>query len=304
MKKLTTSILAVVLSSTFVITNAQQKKDSVQTKNIEEVVVTALGIKRDKKAIGYSVSKVDGGDLIKSNESNVIEGLAGKVAGVQVTGTAGTPGASSRIIIRGQKSLSLSSQPLIVLDGQIIDNSINNNAGSGTNIGGVDDSNRAIDINPDDIESVSVLKGAAAAALYGESARNGVIIYISKKGRKGKGIGIDFSTGIGFDMLSNKIALQKTYAGGSSSTKYTPPANYGPDGLPTSNGTNQSWGPLITSVPGLKAYDNVANFFKTGVTNNYNLALSGGNDDGNFRASFSHLDQTGIVPNFIKENIF
>ena len=153
MKKLTKSVLAVVLTASFTVSYAQKGKvDSTKTKDIEGVVVTALGIKREKKAIGYSVSQVGGNDIQKSGESNIIQGLAGKVAGVQVTGTAGTPGASSRIVIRGQKSILLSSQPLIVLDGQIIDNSYNNNAGSGTNIGGVDDSNRAVDINPDDIE--------------------------------------------------------------------------------------------------------------------------------------------------------
>lgn len=295
-KKTTKNVLAVFLSASFSLSYAQ-KADTVKTKEIEGVVVTALGIKREKKALGYSVSQVGGEDLQKSNEPNVIEGLAGKVAGVQVTGTSGTPGASSRIVIRGQKSINLSSQPVIILDGQIIDNSINNNAGSGTNIGGVDDSNRAIDINPEDIESVSVLKGAAAAALYGESARNGAIIYVSKKGKKRKGIGIDFMTSIGFDMLSNMIDLQKTYAAGTNGTTYIPPAQYGTDGYATTSGTNQSWGPLISSVPGLKAYDNVKNFFRTGVTNNYNVAFAGGGENGNFRASFGHLDQTGIVPN-------
>lgn len=297
MKKLTTSVLAVVLSSSFAVVSAQKVQDTAKTQDIEGVVVTALGIKREKKALGYSVAQVGGGDIQKSGEPNVIQGLAGKVAGVQVTGTAGTPGASSRIVIRGQKSILLSSQPLIVLDGQIIDNSYNNNAGSGTNIGGVDDSNRAVDINPDDIESVTVLKGGAAAALYGEGARNGVIIYVSKKGKKRNGIGVDFSTSVGYDMLSNMIDLQKTYAAGTNGTTYIPPAQYGSDGFPITSGTNQSWGPLISSVPGLQAYDNVKNFFQTGVTNNYNLSLSGGNENGSFRASFGHLDQTGIVPN-------
>ena len=298
MKKLTKSVLAVVLTASFTVSYAQKSKvDTTKTKDIEGVVVTALGIKREKKAIGYSVSQVGGNDIQKSGESNIIQGLAGKVAGVQVTGTAGTPGASSRIVIRGQKSILLSSQPLIVLDGQIIDNSYNNNAGSGTNIGGVDDSNRAVDINPDDIENVTVLKGGAAAALYGEGARNGVIIYTSKKGKKRKGIGIDLSTSIGYDMLSNMIDLQKSYAAGTNGTVYIAPAQYGADGFPITGGTNQSWGPLISSVSGLKAFDNVKNFYQTGVTSNYNLSLSGGNENGTFRASFGHLDQTGIVPN-------
>lgn len=141
------------------------------------------------------------------------------------------------------------------------------------------------------------MKGGAAAALYGEGARNGVIIYVSKKGKRRKGVGIDFSTSIGFDMLSNMIDLQKTYAAGTNGVTYLAPAQYGADGLATTNGTNQAWGPLISSVPGLVAYDNVKNFYQTGVTNNYNLALSGGGENGNFRASFGHLDQTGIVPN-------
>ena len=259
MKKLTAGVLVLVLSSSLAVTMAQKKKsDTVRTQEIEGVVVTALGIKREKKALGYATSQIGGGDLQKSGEANVIQGLAGKVAGVQVTGTAGTPGASSRIVIRGQKSLELSSQPIIVLDGQIIDNSYNNNAGSGTNIGGVDDSNRAVDINPDDIESVTVLKGGAAAALYGEGARNGVIIYVSKKGHKRKGVGVDFSTTVGYDMLSNMIDLQKTYAAGTNGVTYIAPAQYGSDGFPLTGGTNQSWGPLISSVPGLKAYDNNA----------------------------------------------
>ncbi len=298
MKKLSISVLSLVLSSSVALAQVQQKKsDTLRTSEIEGVVVTALGIKREKKAIGYSVSQVAGGDLQKSGESNVIQGLAGKVAGVQVTGASGTPGASSRIVIRGQKSILLSSQPLIVLDGQIIDNSYNNNAGSGTNIGGVDDSNRAVDINPDDIESVTVLKGAAAAALYGQDARNGVIIYVSKKGRKRKGIGIDFSTSLGFDKLSNMIAIQKTYAAGTNGTTYIAPTQYGTDGFPLSGGTIQSWGPAISSVPGLQAYDNVKNFFQTGTTSNYNVSFSGAGENGNFRVSFGHLDQVGIVPN-------
>jgi len=286
-----------MMNAEVVAQNGMTVKLQLDSKMIDEVVVTALGIKRDKKALGYSVSKVEGGDLQKSNEPNIIEGLAGKVAGVQVTSTSGTPGASSRIIIRGQKSINLSSQPLIVLDGQIIDNSINNNAGSGTNVGGVDDSNRAIDLNPEDIENVSLLKGAAAAALYGENARNGVIIYTSKKGSKRKGVGVDFTASTGFEVLSNMVDLQHTYAAGTNGTTYVAPAQYGSDGFATSNGTNQSWGPLISSVPGLKSYDNVKNFYKTGKTQNYNVAFSGGNDKGTFRASLGHLNQTGIVPN-------
>jgi TonB-linked SusC/RagA family outer membrane protein len=183
------------------------------------------------------------------------------------------------------------------LDGQIIDNSINNNAGSGTNLGGVDDSNRAIDINPDDIESVSILKGGAAAALYGENARNGVIIYTSKKGKKRNGIGVAFSNSTSFDLVSALPKLQHTYAAGTNGSTYLAPAQYSSDGYATTTGTNQSWGPKISSVPGLVAYDNPKNFFKTGITSDYNASFSGGSDSGNFRVAFGHLDQKGIVPN-------
>ncbi|WP_281637347.1 SusC/RagA family TonB-linked outer membrane protein [Flavobacterium marginilacus] len=272
-------------------------KLSSDATELESVVVTALGIKKEKKALGYATSQVKGDELQKSQEPNIIEGLAGKAAGIQVTGSAGTPGASSRIIIRGQKSISLSSQPLIVLDGQIIDNSINNNAGSGTNIGGVDDSNRAVDINPDDIESVSILKGGAAAAIYGENARNGVIIYTSKKGRKKSGIGVELTSSMSVDQVSMLPKIQLEYAAGTNGTTYIPPATYGSDGFPTSNGTNQSWGPKISSVPGLKAYDNPKNFFQDGITTTTNIGLSGGNENGTFRIGFGHIDQTGIVPN-------
>lgn len=298
MNKLTNSILAVVLSSSFVMISAQKtKQDTAKIKEIEGVVVTALGIKKEKKTVGYAVSQIDGGDLRKSNEPNIIEGLAGKASGIQVTGTSGTPGSSSKILIRGQKSINLSSQPLVVLDGQIISNAVNNNAGQNNNLAGVDDSNRAIDINPDDIESVSILKGGAAAALYGEGARNGVVIYTSKKGRKRKGIGIDFSTTTSFDMVSNLPKLQNTYAAGANGINYIPPAEYGANGFATTSGTNQSWGPLISSVPGLKAYDNPNNFFRTGNLSDYNIAFSGGSDAGNFRAAFGHLNQTGVIPN-------
>jgi TonB-linked SusC/RagA family outer membrane protein len=274
--------------------NVKLASDATQ---LESVVVTALGIKKEKKALGYATSQVKGEDLQKSHEPNIIEGLAGKAAGIQVTGSAGTPGASSRIIIRGQKSISLSSQPLIVLDGQIIDNSINNNAGSGTNIGGVDDSNRAVDINPDDIESVSILKGGAAAAIYGENARNGVIIYTSKKGRKKSGIGVELTSSMSVDQVTMLPKIQLEYAAGTNGTTYVPPAVYGSDGFSQTNGTNQSWGPKISSVPGLTAVNNPKNFFQDGITTTTNVALSGGSDTGSFRLGLGHTDQTGMVPN-------
>ncbi|MDY3318993.1 SusC/RagA family TonB-linked outer membrane protein [Riemerella anatipestifer] len=288
MKKLTTSVLAVVLASSFVTVDAQKvKKDTVKTKDIEGVVVTALGIKREKKALGYSVSDLGGDNLKKSGEANVIQGLAGKVSGVQVTGSAGTPGAGSKIIIRGEKSILLDSQPLIVLDGMIIDNSTTQSAPGdyayNANLSGVNNSNRALDINPEDIETVSVLKGGAAAALYGEKARDGVIIYTTKRGRKRKGIGIDLAFSNEYNSVSKLPDLQRVYAQGV--------------GGVFNSGTPNSWGPKISSIKGAESYDNVGNFFRLGTGFNTDLSLYGGSDVGSFRVSFNHLDQEGMIPN-------
>lgn len=288
MKRLRLSVLSAVLTLPCVVIQAQEvKKDTAKTRDIEGVTITALGIKRQDKALGYSTSKVGGDDLKKSGESNVIQGLAGKVAGVNVTGSAGTPGAGSKIIIRGEKSILLDSQPLIVLDGMILDNStIQTSAGDNpfnANLSGTNNSNRALDINPEDIESVSVLKSAAAAALYGEKARDGVIIYTSKKGRTRKGLGIDLSFANEYNMVSNLPKLQNIYSQGTG-------------GVFRSN-TPNSWGARISSLADPRSYDNVKNFFQVGTGFDTNLSLYGGNKDGNFRLSFNNLNQEGMIPN-------
>ena len=163
-----------VASSTSV--NVKLKDDSVE---LEGVIVTALGIKRAEKTLGYAVSKVTSDEISRSGEQNVIQALAGKAAGVQIIGSGGTPGASSKIIIRGVNTITGTSDPLIVVDGVPIDNSTSQTTAGdnpfNANLSGINNSNRALDINPDDIESVSILKGPAAAALYGERAGNGVI---------------------------------------------------------------------------------------------------------------------------------
>src|ERR1035437_2233582 len=184
---------------------------------LKETVVTALGVSKEKKSLGYSVSEVSGDDMRKSGEGNVIEALAAKAPGVEVVGSGGTPGASTKITLRGPTSFSGSNQPIIVIDGVIMDNSTNTptagDAPFNMNLQGVSESNRALDINPDDIESVSILKGPAAAALYGSSAANGAIVYTTKRG-KGKEFGASFSSSMGMDMVSNLPKLQTTYAQG------------------------------------------------------------------------------------------
>ena len=182
MKKLTSNVLAVVLSSSFVIGNAQEKpKDSVKVKEIGEVVITALGIKRDNKSLGYSTTKVGGDDLSKVGNQNLVNSLSGKAAGLQVISSGGAPGSGSRLVIRGgAKSLTNSNEPLYVIDGVPITNA---NDGNSNSVTGISSPNRAADINPDDIESINILKGAAGAVLYGNRGSNGVILITTKSGK-------------------------------------------------------------------------------------------------------------------------
>ncbi len=183
---------------------------------LEGVVVTALGVTREKKALGYSVQDVKGDALQTDGSANVINSLSGRVAGVQVTSASGNMGGSSRILIRGINSISGNNQPLFVIDGTIIDNSDYNTTNTARGAGGFDYGNMAQDINPDDVASISVLKGANAAALYGSRAANGVILITTKKGaqQKGKQIGIEFNTGLSFEQVSYLPKYQNEYGGG------------------------------------------------------------------------------------------
>ena len=265
--------------------NVKLKDDSVE---LEGVVVTALGIKKDEKKLGYAVSKVTSDEITKSGEQNVLQALAGKAAGVQVTGSGGTPGASSKIIIRGINSITRSSDPLIVVDGVPIDNSTDQTSAGdnpfNANLSGINNSNRALDINPNDIESVTVLKGPAAAALYGARAGNGVIIYTTKRGKNNKGIGIEYSTSLAIDKVSQLPARQTKYVQGTVATATS-----------INTGTPQSWGPTAQSL-GIPTYDNVGNFFQEGLTYNNNVSFFGGDEKATFRASYGNVTQTGMIP--------
>ena len=271
---------------------------------VDEVIVTALGISKEKKALGYAVTDVGADELEKAAESNVIQSLAGKVAGVQVVASAGTPGASSKIVIRGASTFSGNTQPLIVVDGIPINNeTVQTTAGDypfNQNLSGVNNSNRALDINPDDIASVTVLKGPAAAALYGTRAGNGVIIYTTKKGSARKGLGVNVSYSLEMNEVSQLPGLQYEYAQGNGGVYQT--ADPGPDERfftddDVDYGTSGSWGPKISDDPSLNAYNNVDKFFDTGISHNTNVSISGGNDVGTFRLSFGNTDQEGMIPN-------
>jgi TonB-linked SusC/RagA family outer membrane protein len=271
---------------------------------LNETVVTALGVSKEKKALGYSISEVSGDALRESGEANALEGLAAKAPGVQVNGSGGTPGASTKIQIRGTNSLFLDNTPLIVVDGVPIDNSVNN-VSAGDNpynqgLTGVNESNRGLDINPDDIASVSILKGAAAAALYGSRGANGAIIYTTKRGKEGK-MAITYGTSIALDKVNKLPELQNRWAQGTivagvpkyNTMTYEPAPSF----AQIKAGTGYSWGPLASTVGDKQVYDNVGNFFETGVTTNNDLSLTAGNESSTVRFSFGNTHQTGIIPN-------
>ena len=190
------------------ITVALEEEDNT----LEEVVVTALGITRKEKSIGYAATAVKGEDLVKSRASDVMTSLAGKVAGVQIAATSSDPGASNSVVIRGFSSLSGSNQPLYVVDGVPLNNSAVYSSEGLDN--GFDFGNGANMVNPDDVENMTVLKGAAATALYGSRAANGVILITTKSGKKQKGIGIEYNGGVQFENVLRLPQVQNDFGQG------------------------------------------------------------------------------------------
>jgi TonB-linked SusC/RagA family outer membrane protein len=285
-----------------------------------EIIVTAVGIRREAKALGYAAEAVDGEELSGSGESSIIQSLASKAAGIQITSSSGTPGSSSKITLRGNSTFTGENQPLIIVDGVPIDNSTTRTeAGDypyNEGLQGVNYANRGIDLNPDDIESVTILKGPAAAALYGVRAGSGAIIYTTKRGNYGKEQGIRATYSFSADISqANKLPkLQDIWAQGDGggepdgSGGYTQGTydvcDFGPDmiaftGDDVSYGTSNSWGPRISDLAslGVTATDNMADFFKTATAYTHNLSLMGGTETSSFRLSVMRLDQDGIVPN-------
>lgn len=271
------------------------------TENLNEVVVTALGIKREKRALGYSVGEVSGKDIVNVPQENVLNALSGRVAGVTINQTSGV-GSSVSIIIRGAKSLSNDNQPLFVIDGVPVANNLNNLRSMGDR-NNVDYGNAISDINPDDVESVSVLKGPSAAALYGSRAGNGVILITTKSGKKGKGLGVSFSTSNVFETPYRYLDLHYRYGNGDRNARLDETSAYwgGPEldkGL-----TAVQWNsPLDANgnkVPTeLKSYkDNMKNFLQTGITSTNNIAISGSNDKTTYRVSYNLMTNKGLIPN-------
>jgi TonB-linked SusC/RagA family outer membrane protein len=256
--------------------------------NMNEVVVTALGIPKQRKALGYSVTDLNAQELMKNKNTNIVNSLAGKVPGVNITQFSGSAGAGASITIRGGNSTSegRQNQPLFVIDGIIYDNSttVTGNTGTdGLSRSNTTYSNRIMDINPEDIETLSVLKGAAAAALYGSRAADGVVIITTKKGAEGR-VTVNVNSKISTSWANKLPELQTVFG----------PGNYASNGVLTTTNVYNSWGPKIPANTTI--YDNIGNFFQHGRIYDNNVNVSGGSKNGSFYLSGSNFNQTGIVP--------
>ncbi len=292
---------------------------------LDEVVVTALGVSRAKKSLGYSTQVVSGDAVSENKATNITNALAGKVAGVQVKSSSGNIGGSTKVLLRGVSSISGSNTPLYVIDGTPVSSRNFNTSDQQVGAGGKDFGNLSVDINPNDIESINVLKGGAATALYGSRGGNGVIMITTKKGKKGENFSIELNSGVTFDKVYILPDYQNEYAGGYSQTLGT--FNYDPNIHPASYaafdgqnileyGADESWGPRINGqlvrhwdswlvddpafgeLRPLKANpNNVRNFFETGITSTSNLALTGSSDKSMYRLSIGNNSQSGMMPN-------
>ena len=299
---------------------------------LNDVVVTALGVSRQKKALGYAVTELKGDEMLKSRGglSNPVNALQGKVAGLTISSSAGSMGGSSKVLLRGANSLSGSNQPLFVVDGVPIEGGDNNSTETQRGGGGYDYGNLIQDINPDDVENISVLKGASATALYGSRASNGVIMITTKRAKKSAGLGVEFSSSVGFETVTKLPKLQSQYGGGYG---YAGDYAYGDDGddmgtatingkeyLIPDYGQDESWGPKLDGRQVLSWYDlltwknngsvgdpttsawspassDYRDFFKTGVSYTNNIAVSQSYDNSSFRISYTNTSLTGYLPN-------
>jgi len=272
-------------------------KMAVDVANLNEVVVTALGISKEARKIGYAVSTIDGAQMTKARETNVAYSLAGRVAGLNISGTSGGPGSSARILLRGMASFSAGT-PLFVINGVPMDNSQRRDGNSGE-WGGADQGDGISNINPDDVETMTVLKGAAASALYGARAANGVILITTKGGKKGS-MAVEYNANVVADKAINFTDYQYEYGQGQHGLK---PVNV----TSALNSGMYSWGAKldgsqITQFDG-KNYeysavkDNLEKFYRTGSTFTNSVSVSSGNDNGTFRLSFANLDNKSILRN-------
>lgn len=288
---------------------------------LQEVIVTALGVKRNEKALGYAVQQVKAEAIVNSGAINPIDALVGKAAGIQVTRSSGSAGGGSRILIRGVTSLVGNNQPLIVIDGVRTNNET---LGSESSTAGTAQSNRLMDLNVEDIADISILKGAAATALYGTSGATGVILITTKRGAKDGRLSVNYTSTTAIDQITGTVKLQDKFAQGWNGVYDDP-----------STGSSTSWGPKVSELEystdpdhpdapeasaffpdgtykydkngflvnnggngqAANVYDNVNGFFQTAVSQTHALSISGGNELASFRFSTSVHDGEGIIPN-------
>jgi TonB-linked SusC/RagA family outer membrane protein len=254
---------------------------------LDEVVVTALGIERQERSLGYTAQKVTANELNYNKQPNMVNALQGKVAGVTISSTGGSPGQGARIQIRGINSIdpTRDNQPLFVVDGVLMDNSTSTQ-GEGADGRGM--SNRAVDINPDDIETINILRGGAATALYGLRGANGVVVITTKSGKSGS-IKIDYQGTAGFENVARFPELQNTYTQGWQG-EYDPESFW------------PSWGPTVDDARAIDPthpatlYDHVKDAFTTGSQYKNSLTFSGGTEKVTFLSSLSQLNQDGVLP--------
>ncbi|WP_144893912.1 SusC/RagA family TonB-linked outer membrane protein [Flavobacterium tiangeerense] len=293
--------------------NVNLKDDSVE---LEGVVVTALGITRKKESLSYATQELKGATINEGGSNNAVSALSGNVAGLQITAPS-TMGGSTRIVMRGIGSVTGENKPLIVIDGIPLDNGNYNTANTERGAGGRDYGDASADINPDDIESVTVLKGGPAAALYGNRAGNGAILYTTKSGKKGGRAEVSFNSGITFEEAYISPKLQKQYGGGSSSTFVKQVINGKTYNLADYK-TDESWGPkydanllhlpwnafdpefaedYLVEKPWLSPNNDVDSFFRTGITRNNAISFTKSTQDTGVRFSYANQKTEGIVPN-------
>ena len=260
------------------------------SKALDEVVVTALGIKRERKSLGYAIQDVKGDAILNSHENNVANALTGKIAGVQITRSSNGPGGSSKIQLRGNNSVTGLNQPLIVVDGVPMDNFTGADNNDYWNPS-ADMGNGLSDINPEDIESMSVLKGASAAALYGSRAGNGVILITTKSGRQTKGLGITVTGTVSAESIFMKPDVQTTYGQGT-------------QGVYNST-SGLSWGPRIEGQEyvrwdgqkvKMQSYDNLDNYYGTGTELQENVTLSQQYGKTSIYASMTNMNNKSMTP--------
>lgn len=288
---------------------------------LDEVVVTALGITREKKSLGYAATDLKGDALLTARgaDGNPVQALQGKVAGLSITGNSNAMGGSVKVLIRGVNSLSGNNQPLFVINGVPMEGGDLNNEDVATGGGGYDYGNLIADLNPDDIESISVLKGASASALYGSRANNGVVLITTKKGHRSEGLGVTFNSTVGFEVLGRMPRMQNLYGGGASS-HFTQTTINGKTYNTPDYAVDESWGPRLDGQDVLTWYDlakweragkvgdpttskwlptkhDYRTFFRTGVTATNHVAFSQATNLAALHTSYTNTTVKGITPN-------